>query len=83
MRLKRTALGPIKLDRLPRGKSRKLKADEIERLRRATQRKQRPAGAPAPEERPQEPAKVGAAAAPLHRRQGARASKRQRGARRT
>ncbi len=42
MRLKRTAIGPITLDRLPKGKSRKLKADEVERLRRATQHKPRP-----------------------------------------
>jgi 23S rRNA pseudouridine2605 synthase len=50
MRLKRTAIGPITLDRLPKGKSRKLKPDEVERLRRATQRKpwpQEPAIEPA------------------------------------
>jgi 23S rRNA pseudouridine2605 synthase len=49
MRLKRTALGPITLDRLPKGKSRKLKPDEVERLRRATQRKPRP-GIPSEEQ---------------------------------
>jgi 23S rRNA pseudouridine2605 synthase len=42
MRLKRVALGPIKLDRLPRGKSRKLKPEEVQRLRHACQRKSRP-----------------------------------------
>ncbi len=42
MRLKRIAIGPIKLDRLPKGKSRKLKAEEVERLRSATVRKPRP-----------------------------------------
>lgn len=54
MRLKRIAIGPITLDRLPKGKSRKLKPDEVERLRRATVRKPRPAGAPDAE--PQAPA---------------------------
>src|ERR1700722_20322954 len=57
MRLKRTAIGPIKLDRLPKGKSRKLKAEELDRLRQATQRKPRTARDPS--ERP--PEKVGAA----------------------
>jgi 23S rRNA pseudouridine2605 synthase len=33
MRLKRISLGPIKLDRLPSGKSRKLKREEVEELR--------------------------------------------------
>ena len=32
MRLKRISIGPIKLDRLPKGKCRKLKAEEVERL---------------------------------------------------
>jgi 23S rRNA pseudouridine2605 synthase len=48
MRLKRTALGPIRLDRLPRGKSRKLKPDEVEALRRACER--RPRRKPEPEQ---------------------------------
>jgi 23S rRNA pseudouridine2605 synthase len=38
LRLRRTAIGPIKLDRLPKGKSRRLKAEELERLRAAAQR---------------------------------------------
>jgi 23S rRNA pseudouridine2605 synthase len=38
MRLKRIAIGPIKLDRLPTGKSRKLKADELTQLREFAQR---------------------------------------------
>lgn len=44
LRLKRMALGPIELDRLPRGKSRRLKPDEIERLQRAANRGPRTAG---------------------------------------
>jgi 23S rRNA pseudouridine2605 synthase len=48
MRLKRTAIGPITLDRLPKGKARKLKAAEVERLRHATERKPRPTGAHRP-----------------------------------
>src|SRR5262249_15058672 len=32
MRLKRTAIGPVKLDRLPNGKARRLSAPELERL---------------------------------------------------
>jgi 23S rRNA pseudouridine2605 synthase len=39
MRLRRVAIGSIRLDRLPRGKARRLKIDELERLRRATMRK--------------------------------------------
>jgi 23S rRNA pseudouridine2605 synthase len=50
MRLKRTRLGPLDLDRLPRGKSRRLKPDEVERLRvvaeRNPQKKRRPQGQP-------------------------------------
>ena len=38
LRLRRVAVGPIKLDRLPSGKSRRLKAEELERLRAAAQR---------------------------------------------
>jgi 23S rRNA pseudouridine2605 synthase len=82
MRLKRTALGPIKLDRLPKGKARKLKPDEVERLRRATQRKPRPDGE-AVEKSPQAPEKVGAGPAPPHHRREARPDKRHRGGRRT
>jgi 23S rRNA pseudouridine2605 synthase len=47
MRLKRTALGPIHLDRLGKGKSRKLKPDEVEALRRACERRPRPKPEPA------------------------------------
>jgi 23S rRNA pseudouridine2605 synthase len=35
MRLRRTAIGPIRLDRLGKSKSRRLKVDEVERLRLA------------------------------------------------
>jgi 23S rRNA pseudouridine2605 synthase len=66
MRLKRIAIGPIKLDRLPRGKSRKLKPEEVARLRHATERKKKPAGTG--EERPQPAEKVGATAGPAPRR---------------
>ena len=34
MRLKRVAVGPVRLDRLPKGKSRKLSLPEIEALRK-------------------------------------------------
>jgi 23S rRNA pseudouridine2605 synthase len=40
MRLRRVAIGPIKLDRLPKGKSRKLALPEIEALRKAVSRRQ-------------------------------------------
>lgn len=39
MRLRRVAIGPIRLDRLPKGKSRKLALPEIEALRRAVARR--------------------------------------------
>jgi 23S rRNA pseudouridine2605 synthase len=41
MRLRRVAIGPIRLDRLPKGKARRLKPEELERLRQATQRSPR------------------------------------------
>ena len=41
LRLRRVAVGPIKLDRLPSGKSRRLKPEEEERLRRAALRRRR------------------------------------------
>ena len=41
MRLRRVAIGPVRLDRLPKGKSRKLALAEIEALRKAAARKQR------------------------------------------
>jgi 23S rRNA pseudouridine2605 synthase len=40
MRLRRVAIGPIRLDRLPKGKSRRLALPEIEALRRAVSRRQ-------------------------------------------
>jgi 23S rRNA pseudouridine2605 synthase len=42
LRLRRIALGPVRLDRLAPGKSRPLKFDEIARLRRASERGPRP-----------------------------------------
>ena len=41
MRLKRIAIGPIKLDRLGKGKSRRLKPDEVALLRQALERRPR------------------------------------------
>jgi 23S rRNA pseudouridine2605 synthase len=41
MRLKRIAIGPLHIDRLPRGKSRKLKPDEVEQLRQSCERRPR------------------------------------------
>jgi 16S rRNA U516 pseudouridylate synthase RsuA-like enzyme len=38
MVLRRTAIGPIRLDRLPRGKARRLKIEELERLRAASRK---------------------------------------------
>jgi 23S rRNA pseudouridine2605 synthase len=52
MRLKRTALGPSRLDRLPKGKSRRLAAEEVARLRRACE--PRPRQGVRPEPRPAE-----------------------------
>jgi 23S rRNA pseudouridine2605 synthase len=40
--LKRVAIGPVKLDRLPKGKSRRLSLPELKALRLAVQRRQRP-----------------------------------------
>lgn len=37
IRLRRTAIGPIELDRLPKGKSRKLKPEELQRLIQASE----------------------------------------------
>jgi 23S rRNA pseudouridine2605 synthase len=42
MRLKRVAIGPVRLDRLPKGKSRKLALAEIEALRKSVARKPSP-----------------------------------------
>lgn len=41
MRLRRTAIGPIKLDKLPKGKSRKVSLKELQTLRESTARPQR------------------------------------------
>lgn len=38
LRLRRTAIGPVRLDRLPAGKARRLKAEDLARLRQATER---------------------------------------------
>jgi 23S rRNA pseudouridine2605 synthase len=43
LRLKRTAIGPVTLGRLPSGRSRPLGKDELARLRRASERLLRPA----------------------------------------
>ena len=40
--LKREAIGPVKLDRLPKGKSRRLSLPELKMLKLAVQRRQRP-----------------------------------------
>jgi 23S rRNA pseudouridine2605 synthase len=49
LRLRRTAIGPVKLDRLPRGKARRLKPEELARLQAIAQRSQRKsAGGAAP-----------------------------------
>ena len=37
MRLRRVAVGPVQLDRLPKGKSRKLSLPEVEALRKAAE----------------------------------------------
>ena len=48
MRLRRVAIGPVRLDRLPKGKSRRLALAEIEALRTAVARRRKPlAGGPA------------------------------------
>jgi 23S rRNA pseudouridine2605 synthase len=39
MRLRRTAIGPVRLDRLPKGKSRKLSLPELEALKKSVQRR--------------------------------------------
>jgi 23S rRNA pseudouridine2605 synthase len=40
MRLRRVAIGPVRLDRLPKGKSRKLALAEIEALRKVAAKRQ-------------------------------------------
>jgi 23S rRNA pseudouridine2605 synthase len=44
MVLRRTAIGPVRLDRLPRGKARRLKVEELERLRRASEPRRKSEG---------------------------------------
>lgn len=63
LRLKRVAIGPIRLDRLPKGKSRRLHLDEIALLRQTTERKPRQAEetpAPAPAAPPSPPPRAAA-----------------------
>jgi 23S rRNA pseudouridine2605 synthase len=38
LRLRRTAIGPVRLSRLPAGRSRPLRREELDRLRRAAER---------------------------------------------
>jgi 23S rRNA pseudouridine2605 synthase len=45
MRLRRVAIGPVRLDRLPKGKSRRLSLAEIEALRKTVERKVKPSAA--------------------------------------
>jgi 23S rRNA pseudouridine2605 synthase len=45
MRLRRTAIGPVRLDRLPPGKARRMKLDELASLRRIAERGGKPAPA--------------------------------------
>jgi 23S rRNA pseudouridine2605 synthase len=42
MRLRRIAIGPVRLDRLPPGKARPLRHDDLLRLRRVAERTKRP-----------------------------------------
>lgn len=61
LRLKRVAIGPIRLDRLPKGKSRRLHVDEIPLLQRATLRRprgERPEAEAVPEEAAPAPART-------------------------
>lgn len=67
MRLKRIALGPIKLDRLRKGKVRKLKVEEVEMLRKALQRPPRHEKTP---ERPPAPPVNLRKEQPAHPRRG-------------
>src|SRR5262249_39565445 len=53
MRRRRTAIGPVRLDRLPKGKARRLQGEELARLRRAAQRPSRPADPAAPDGGPE------------------------------
>jgi len=45
MRLRRVAIGPVKLDRLPKGKSRRLALPEVEALRKSVERAAKPSAA--------------------------------------
>src|SRR5436190_13483753 len=54
--LKREAIGPVQLDRLPKGKARRLSGTELEALRQSVQRRQRnaaPANGDEPPARPE------------------------------
>jgi 23S rRNA pseudouridine2605 synthase len=46
LRLRRTAIGPVRLDRLPKGKSRKVQPVELEALRRSVRREKIPTPGP-------------------------------------
>lgn len=79
MRLKRVAIGPLKLDRLRKGKSRPLKHDEVELLRQSIERRppsQKPVR-PEPlgfDEKEKRPGRPKAARIPGERPQGPRPS---------
>jgi 23S rRNA pseudouridine2605 synthase len=69
MRLKRTAIGPIKLDRLRKGKSRKLHHEEVDLLRKAVGRRTKTEGRePPPPPEPKPNLRKPAAAPPRRRR---------------
>jgi 23S rRNA pseudouridine2605 synthase len=74
LRLRRVAIGPVKLDRLRSGKARRLKPDEIDVLRRASQPKQRSADPPPPRPAParREGGKTNPRRAPRPRQPGSR-----------
>jgi 23S rRNA pseudouridine2605 synthase len=71
LRLKRMAIGPITLDRLPKGKSRRLHTDEVDRLRKACQPRPRKPEKP-PAEAPPGPTRKQGMREPLARASGAR-----------
>ena len=48
LRLRRTAIGPVQLDRLPKGKARKLSLEELQELRKMVRRARREAGGEPP-----------------------------------
>ena len=65
MRLKRIAIGPLKLDRLRKGKSRRLQPDEIELLRSSIERRPLQKKESPPEEKPRQ--RKGVAAPPVEK----------------